>query len=88
MRERERKRFIFPTFFQSFFQSDLANPVIKKNKWHTPENDRRTDRQSARDYKEKGTVVAYWLERRTRGRNEDSERREFDSPLTHTLSKV
>ena len=32
-------------------------------------------------------AVAYWLERRIRGRNEDFER-QFDSPLTHTLSKV
>ena len=36
-----------------------------------------------------GAAVAYWLERqiRIRDRNEDFER-EFDSPLTHTLSKV
>ena len=32
-------------------------------------------------------AVAYWLERQIRDRNEDFER-EFDSPLTHTLSKV
>ena len=32
-------------------------------------------------------AVAYGLERRIRDRNEDFER-EFDSPLTHTLSKV
>ena len=34
-----------------------------------------------------GAAVAYWLERRIRDRNEDFES-EFDSPLTHTLSKV
>ena len=34
-----------------------------------------------------GAAVAYWLERRIRDRNEDFERA-FDSPLTHTLSKV
>ena len=34
-----------------------------------------------------GAAVAYWLERRIRDRNEDVER-DFDSPLTHTLSKV
>ena len=37
--------------------------------------------------KYQGAAVAYWLERRIRDRNEDFER-EFDSPLTHTLSKV
>ena len=35
----------------------------------------------------KGAAVAYWLERRIQDRNEDFER-EFESPLTHTLSKV
>ena len=34
-----------------------------------------------------GAAVAYWLERRIRDWNEDF-KREFDSPLTHTLSKV
>ena len=34
-----------------------------------------------------GAAVAYWLERQIRDRNGDFER-EFDSPLTHTLSKV
>ena len=38
-------------------------------------------------YAIQGAAVAYWLERRIRDRNEDCER-EFDSPLTHTLSKV
>ena len=34
-----------------------------------------------------GAALAYWLERRIRDWNEDF-KREFDSPLTHTLSKV